>query len=82
MRILTDKQLTKLKCDVYEKGFQNGENMKKKIDELWFHGVCSYILDELMELERNTWDKDRVQKLRNYINIREQTVGEFTNGGL
>ena len=80
MRIMTERQLTKLKCDVYENGFQNGKNMKKKIDELWFHGVCMYIKANLIELEHNTWDKDRVNNLREYINLREQLFGEFTTG--
>lgn len=81
MKLLTEQQLTKLKCECYEDGFQHGKNMKKKLNELWFHAVCMYIDVSLMELEKNTWDKNRVQELRRYINCKEQTFGEFTTGG-
>lgn len=73
MRMITEREM----CNIFEKGFQQ----RKKIDEIWFHEVCLYILNELIELERNTWDKDRVQKLRNYIKAKEKTFGEFTTGG-
>lgn len=77
MKLLTKQQLIKLKCDTYEDGFQHGEAMKKEVDKLWFIGVCTTIRENLDELEKNTWDKDRVRKLKEYLDVREKTFGEF-----
>ena len=54
MKLLTEQQLTKLKCDAYEDGFKHGNDMKKEVNRLWFIGVCVTIRENLDELERNT----------------------------
>ena len=81
MRIMTKQQLIKLKCDTYEDGFKHGNDMKKEVDRLWFIGVCTTIRENLDELEKNTWDKDRVRKLKEYLDVKEKTFGEFITGG-
>ena len=80
MKILTNQQLVKLKCDAYEDGFRHGNDMKKEVNRLWFHAVCMYINSNLIELERNTWDKGRIKRLKEYLDIKEKTFGEFITG--
>ena len=81
MKILTDHQLELIRCDSYEKGFNAGRLMRQGTISIWFNNFCDFILEELNELEYNTWDKDRVQKLKvlingkkEYLNIRKDKL--------
>lgn len=73
MKLLTNKQITEI--------YKDGYDTKGKMDELWFHAVCMYINVNLIELERNTWDRDRIKRLKEYLDLKEKTFGEFTTGG-
>lgn len=52
---LASKDLQKLREMTYERC-------------VWFENFCDFILQELDELEYNTWDKDRVRRLKCLIN--------------
>lgn len=75
MRILTDEQLKEMQADYYSRGYQdcskeyytNGfnEGVKEKNEHIKY--TCNRILSELNELQRNTWDQDRIKRIKEMI---------------
>lgn len=76
MRILTNEQLRKMQDDYYSRGYRDAN--KAYYNAGWtigaqektehFELICNRILSELNELQRNTWDQDRIKKIKEMIN--------------
>ena len=68
MRILTDKQLREMQAECYNQGLIDAN------DKLYNQGFkdgmkaqTKVILEELNELQRNTWDQDRIKRIKEMI---------------
>lgn len=60
MKILTNKKFD----DALEQSYNEGYNDADSVNQALFEKFCAKILSEIEELEPNTWDKDRVQKIK------------------
>lgn len=73
--ILTDEQLKEMQADYYSRGYQNcskeyftkgfNEGVREKIEHIKYTHNC--ILSELNELQYNTWDQDRIKRIKEMI---------------
>jgi len=76
MRILTDEQLREMQADYYSRGYRDasdeyynaGRTVGTQEKTEHFKRICRSILSELNELQRNTWDQDRIKKIKEMIN--------------
>ena len=76
MKILTDEQLREMQAEYYSRGYRNASDeyytagwkvgMQEKTEH--FKHICRSIFKELNELQRNTWDQDRIRKIKEMIN--------------
>lgn len=78
MKILTKKQIDKIKKDSYERGVDDGWHEKQSSFQMQllqsqtlFIEFIGYLNRELYELEKNTWDKGRVKDMIKTINSRK-----------
>ena len=79
IHILTDKQLNELKAEYYNQGlidandkyynqgFKQGHEEALKEGEIVYEDFCNYILSELEELSKNTWDQDRIETIKKLL---------------
>ena len=75
IHILTDEQLREMQADYYSRGYQdcskeyftNGFKEGVREKNGYFKYICNRILSELNELQRNTWDQDRIKRIKEMI---------------
>lgn len=60
MKIMTNKKFD----DALEQSYNEGYGDADSVNQALFEKFCAKILSEIEELEPNTWDKDRVQKIK------------------
>lgn len=75
MRILTDEQLREMQADYYSRGYRDASDeyynagwtvgTQEKTDD--FKRICNRILSELEELQYNTWDQNRIKRIKEMI---------------
>lgn len=64
MKLLTNKKLYDLEEKAYMQGYDDADSVNKALQEKF----CAEILDEIEELARNTWDKDRIERIKEMLN--------------
>lgn len=66
--LTTTKKLRQKLQAAYEDGFKDGRllnpNFKQRLN---YHAVVGNVTAELNELEKNTWDKDRVARIKKLL---------------
>jgi hypothetical protein len=65
MKLLTNKKYE----DVKEQSYMEGFNDADSINNALFEKFCADILSEIEELEKNTWDKERIQTIKEKLLI-------------
>lgn len=69
MKLLTDKKLNDLEEKAYMEGYNDAESVNKALQEKF----CADLLTEIEELTRNTWDKDRIEHIKEIINAHNRS---------
>ena len=76
MKLLTNKQIREMQAErynqglidandrYYNQGYKQGYEKAIKEGEIVYEDFCNYILSELEELQYNTWDQDRIRRLK------------------
>lgn len=65
---ITKKKYKEKMQEAYDKGFRDGRFLKPIfVTRLSYNAVVGEIYRELNELEKNTWDKDRVERIRKIL---------------
>ena len=75
MKLLTDEQLKEMQAEYYSRGYRDASDeyynagwtvgTQEKTDD--FKRICRSIFKELNELQRNTWDQDRIKRIKEMI---------------
>ncbi len=90
MKFLTDEEFEGIKKESYNKGYRNGRlDSLNAINNLMLTSaerfevdcLCDTLVDNLKELSHNTWDKDRINKLIDFIKNRQDFLHK-NKGGL
>lgn len=54
--------------EAYDKGFKDGRFLNPIfVTRLTYNAVVGEVYQELNELDKNTWDKDRVERIRKIL---------------
>lgn len=65
---ITKKKYKEKMQEAYDKGFRDGRFLKPIfVTRLSYNAVVGEIYQELKELEKNTWDKDRVERIKKIL---------------
>ena len=64
MKLLTNKKLYDLEEKAYMQGYDDANSVNKALQEKF----CADLLTEIEELARNTWDKDRIEHIKEMLN--------------
>lgn len=64
MKLLTKNKLEDIKENAYMEGWIDADSINKNLQEKF----CADLLTEIEELARNTWDKDRIEHIKEMIN--------------
>lgn len=69
MKLLTNKKLYDLEEKAYMQGYDDAESVNKALQEKF----CADLLTEIEELANNTWDKDRIEHIKEMINAHNRS---------
>lgn len=69
MKLLTNKKLYDLEEKAYMNGFDDADSINKDLQEKF----CANLLTEIEELANNTWDKDRIEHIKEMINAHNRS---------
>lgn len=65
---ITKKKYKEKMQETYNKGFRDGRFLNSIfVTRLSYNAVVGEIYQELKELEKNTWDKDRVERIKKIL---------------
>ena len=65
---ITKKKYKEKMQEAYDKGFRDGRFLNPIfVTRLSYNAVVGEIYQELKELEKNTWDKNRVERIRKIL---------------